>query len=86
MLGAYVRVRDNRPGTVLNSVTQSNRPQRITRTDLLFAFWSGARVRFDGGEYPALAGEFSGLRQLSKEQWDQIEKAVRTFSAKQKEK
>jgi len=43
-----------------------------------YANWvSGAVFRFDGGEYPSLAGEFNQLREVTNEQWDMMEKMIR---------
>lgn len=43
-----------------------------------YATWmSGAVVRFDGGEYVSMAGEFNDLRRVSTEQWDMIEAMIR---------
>ncbi|CAN0280476.1 2,4-dienoyl-CoA reductase [(3E)-enoyl-CoA-producing], mitochondrial-like [Lampetra fluviatilis] len=43
-----------------------------------YASWaSGAVVRLDGGEYVSMAGEFNGLKQVSKEQWDMMETMIR---------
>lgn len=38
---------------------------------------TGAIFRFDGGEYPSMAGEFNQLREVTTEQWDMIEKTIR---------
>lgn len=35
-------------------------------------------IRMDGGELPALAGEFNMLNELNAEQWDQITKLIRS--------
>ncbi|XP_068090972.1 2,4-dienoyl-CoA reductase [(3E)-enoyl-CoA-producing], mitochondrial [Hyperolius riggenbachi] len=44
-----------------------------------YASWiSGAVIRFDGGEYVNLAGEFNHLRKVTKEQWDIMEKLIRS--------
>lgn len=34
-------------------------------------------VRFDGGEIPYTAGMFNKLTQVTKEQWDVMEKMIR---------
>ncbi|XP_075993528.1 2,4-dienoyl-CoA reductase [(3E)-enoyl-CoA-producing], mitochondrial isoform X2 [Genypterus blacodes] len=39
---------------------------------------SGAVVRFDGGEYVSMAGEFNELRQVTSEQWDKLESLIRS--------
>lgn len=38
---------------------------------------TGAIFRFDGGEYPSMAGEFNQLREVTNEQWDIMEKMIR---------
>ncbi|KAK3605737.1 hypothetical protein CHS0354_013535 [Potamilus streckersoni] len=44
-----------------------------------YANWmSGEVVRFDGGEYVSRAGEFNELRVITKEQWDMMEKMIRS--------
>uniref|UniRef100_A0A8C3AL37 2,4-dienoyl-CoA reductase [(3E)-enoyl-CoA-producing], mitochondrial n=1 Tax=Cyclopterus lumpus TaxID=8103 RepID=A0A8C3AL37_CYCLU len=46
-----------------------------------YASWmSGAVVRFDGGEYVSMAGEFNELRRLTPDQWKMI--GIMTRSAK----
>ena len=34
-------------------------------------------VKFDGGEFNAMAGEFNELKHVSKEEWDMMENMVR---------
>lgn len=34
-------------------------------------------VRFDGGEIPYMAGMFNMLTQVTKEQWEMMEKMIR---------
>ncbi|KAL3859788.1 hypothetical protein ACJMK2_009982 [Sinanodonta woodiana] len=44
-----------------------------------YANWmSGEVVRFDGGEYVSRAGEFNELRDITKDQWDMMEKMIRS--------
>ncbi|XP_014776891.1 2,4-dienoyl-CoA reductase [(3E)-enoyl-CoA-producing], mitochondrial [Octopus bimaculoides] len=38
---------------------------------------TGAVFRFDGGEYPSMAGEFNSLIDITPEQWDMMEKMIR---------
>ncbi|XP_072459712.1 2,4-dienoyl-CoA reductase [(3E)-enoyl-CoA-producing], mitochondrial isoform X2 [Notamacropus eugenii] len=43
-----------------------------------FASWiNGAVIRFDGGEYVFLSGEFNSLHKVTKEQWDVLEQLIR---------
>ncbi|XP_059195025.1 2,4-dienoyl-CoA reductase, mitochondrial [Centropristis striata] len=43
-----------------------------------FASWmSGAVIRFDGGEYVSMAGEFNELRQVTPDQWNVMEAMIR---------
>ncbi|CAH1779155.1 unnamed protein product, partial [Owenia fusiformis] len=43
-----------------------------------FASWiNGAVIRFDGGEYVSMAGEFNKLTSVSKEEWDMMENMIR---------
>ncbi|XP_072267048.1 2,4-dienoyl-CoA reductase [(3E)-enoyl-CoA-producing], mitochondrial isoform X1 [Pyxicephalus adspersus] len=43
-----------------------------------YASWvSGAVIRFDGGEYVYMAGEFNNLQKVTKEQWDLMENLIR---------
>ncbi|KAG8441852.1 hypothetical protein GDO86_010871 [Hymenochirus boettgeri] len=43
-----------------------------------YANWvSGAVIRFDGGEYVSMAGEFNSLEKVPKDQWDLLEKLIR---------
>ena len=41
---------------------------------------NGEIVRLDGGETSSLSGEFNALRKVTNEQWDQLEKAIRSKS------
>ncbi|XP_064611808.1 2,4-dienoyl-CoA reductase [(3E)-enoyl-CoA-producing], mitochondrial-like [Liolophura sinensis] len=44
-----------------------------------YANWiTGQVIRFDGGEFYYSAGEFNSLVQLPKEQWDMLEKMIRS--------
>ncbi|KAM3873567.1 2,4-dienoyl-CoA reductase [(3E)-enoyl-CoA-producing], mitochondrial [Diretmus argenteus] len=44
-----------------------------------YATWlSGAVIRMDGGEYVSMAGEFNELRRVTPEQWDMMEKLIRS--------
>ncbi|XP_061649949.1 2,4-dienoyl-CoA reductase, mitochondrial isoform X1 [Phyllopteryx taeniolatus] len=44
-----------------------------------YASWiSGAVVRFDGGEYVMMAGEFNELRKVTGDQWKMMEKMIRS--------
>ncbi|XP_053744145.1 2,4-dienoyl-CoA reductase, mitochondrial isoform X3 [Synchiropus splendidus] len=44
-----------------------------------FATWmSGAVVRLDGGEYVMMAGEFNSLQAVPQDQWDLLEKMIRS--------
>ncbi|XP_028984366.1 2,4-dienoyl-CoA reductase, mitochondrial [Betta splendens] len=44
-----------------------------------FASWmSGAIIRFDGGEYVSMAGEFNDLRRVTPEQWKVMEAMIRS--------
>ncbi|XP_077454014.1 2,4-dienoyl-CoA reductase [(3E)-enoyl-CoA-producing], mitochondrial isoform X2 [Stigmatopora argus] len=44
-----------------------------------YASWmSGSVVRFDGGEYAMMAGEFNELRKVTPEQWKLMEKMIRS--------
>ncbi|XP_035679110.1 2,4-dienoyl-CoA reductase, mitochondrial-like [Branchiostoma floridae] len=44
-----------------------------------YASWmSGEVVTFDGGELPTAAGMFNELRRVSKEEWDMMEKMIRS--------
>ncbi|XP_027702896.1 2,4-dienoyl-CoA reductase, mitochondrial [Vombatus ursinus] len=43
-----------------------------------FASWiNGAVIRFDGGEYVFLSGEFNSLLKVSKQQWEVLEQLIR---------
>ncbi|XP_020835377.1 2,4-dienoyl-CoA reductase [(3E)-enoyl-CoA-producing], mitochondrial [Phascolarctos cinereus] len=43
-----------------------------------FASWiNGAVIRFDGGEYVLLSGEFNSLLKVSKQQWEVLEQLIR---------
>ncbi|KAJ8041302.1 2,4-dienoyl-CoA reductase, mitochondrial [Holothuria leucospilota] len=43
-----------------------------------YSSWlSGAVIHFDGGELPFMAGEFNFLSELTPDQWDQMEQAIR---------
>ncbi|XP_075901900.1 2,4-dienoyl-CoA reductase [(3E)-enoyl-CoA-producing], mitochondrial [Nelusetta ayraudi] len=43
-----------------------------------YASWmSGAVIRFDGGEYVSMAGEFNELRRVTPEQWKAMEAMIR---------
>ncbi|XP_077208070.1 2,4-dienoyl-CoA reductase [(3E)-enoyl-CoA-producing], mitochondrial [Paroedura picta] len=43
-----------------------------------YASWiNGAVLRFDGGEYVSMAGEFNALHKVTKEQWDMMEAMIR---------
>ncbi|XP_043116055.1 2,4-dienoyl-CoA reductase, mitochondrial [Puntigrus tetrazona] len=43
-----------------------------------YASWvSGAIIRMDGGEYVSLAGEFNGMKAVTKEQWAIMEAKIR---------
>ncbi|XP_035463245.1 2,4-dienoyl-CoA reductase, mitochondrial isoform X2 [Scophthalmus maximus] len=43
-----------------------------------YASWmSGAVIRFDGGEYVSMAGEFNELRRVSPDQWTLMESMIR---------
>ncbi|XP_041045371.1 2,4-dienoyl-CoA reductase, mitochondrial isoform X1 [Carcharodon carcharias] len=43
-----------------------------------YANWvSGAVIRFDGGEYVSIAGEFNSLQKVTNEQWDVLESLIR---------
>ncbi|XP_078396845.1 2,4-dienoyl-CoA reductase [(3E)-enoyl-CoA-producing], mitochondrial [Cetorhinus maximus] len=43
-----------------------------------YASWvSGAVIRFDGGEYVSIAGEFNSLQKVTNEQWDLLESLIR---------
>ncbi|XP_067304324.1 2,4-dienoyl-CoA reductase, mitochondrial [Pseudorasbora parva] len=43
-----------------------------------YASWvSGAIIRMDGGEYVSMAGEFNGLKEVTKEQWAMMESMIR---------
>jgi len=41
------------------------------------SFMNGSMVRFDGGEIPYMAGMFNMLTQVTKEQWEMMEKMIR---------
>ena len=42
-----------------------------------YANWmTGEVITLDGGEFPCMAGEFSALSSVTKEQWDAMEKAI----------
>ncbi|KAG9478712.1 hypothetical protein GDO78_012396 [Eleutherodactylus coqui] len=44
-----------------------------------YASWvSGAVIRLDGGEYVSMAGEFNNLQKVTREQWDHMEKLIRS--------
>ncbi|KAM9851934.1 2,4-dienoyl-CoA reductase [(3E)-enoyl-CoA-producing], mitochondrial isoform 1-T1 [Aulostomus maculatus] len=44
-----------------------------------YATWmSGAVVRFDGGEYVSMAGEFNDLRRVTPDQWKLLEEMIRS--------
>uniref|UniRef100_A0A673CRH7 2,4-dienoyl-CoA reductase [(3E)-enoyl-CoA-producing], mitochondrial n=1 Tax=Sphaeramia orbicularis TaxID=375764 RepID=A0A673CRH7_9TELE len=44
-----------------------------------YATWmSGAVIRFDGGEYVSMAGEFNDLRRVTPEQWKMMEAMIRS--------
>ncbi|GAB1602095.1 2,4-dienoyl-CoA reductase, mitochondrial-like [Argonauta hians] len=38
---------------------------------------TGSVFRFDGGEYPSMAGEFNSLLDITADQWDMMEKIIR---------
>ncbi|XP_038665012.1 2,4-dienoyl-CoA reductase, mitochondrial isoform X2 [Scyliorhinus canicula] len=43
-----------------------------------YASWvSGAVIRFDGGEYVSIAGEFNNLQKVTNEEWDTLESLIR---------
>ncbi|PIK43575.1 putative 2,4-dienoyl-CoA reductase, mitochondrial-like [Apostichopus japonicus] len=43
-----------------------------------YSSWlTGAVINFDGGELPFMAGEFNFLSEITSEQWDQMEQAIR---------
>ncbi|KAF7644345.1 hypothetical protein LDENG_00223690 [Lucifuga dentata] len=43
-----------------------------------YSTWmSGTVIRFDGGEYVSMAGEFNELRQVTPEQWNVMESLIR---------
>lgn len=43
-----------------------------------YATWmSGAVIRFDGGEYVSMAGEFNDLRRVTPDQWKMMEMMIR---------
>lgn len=43
-----------------------------------YANWvTGAVIRFDGGEYVSIAGEFNTLKKVTNEQWDMMESLIR---------
>ncbi|XP_023933675.1 2,4-dienoyl-CoA reductase, mitochondrial isoform X2 [Lingula anatina] len=43
-----------------------------------FASWlTGSVIRFDGGEFPSLAGEFNSMDMIPPEQWDMLEQLIR---------
>uniref|UniRef100_A0A3Q2GQQ0 2,4-dienoyl-CoA reductase [(3E)-enoyl-CoA-producing], mitochondrial n=1 Tax=Cyprinodon variegatus TaxID=28743 RepID=A0A3Q2GQQ0_CYPVA len=44
-----------------------------------YASWmSGAVIRFDGGEYVSMAGEFNELRKVTDDQWKMLETMIRS--------
>ncbi|KAM9701236.1 2,4-dienoyl-CoA reductase [(3E)-enoyl-CoA-producing], mitochondrial [Menidia menidia] len=44
-----------------------------------YASWvSGAVMRFDGGEYVSMAGEFNELRKVTPDQWEMMEAMIRS--------
>ncbi|XP_076827689.1 2,4-dienoyl-CoA reductase [(3E)-enoyl-CoA-producing], mitochondrial [Brachyhypopomus gauderio] len=44
-----------------------------------YASWvSGAIIRMDGGEYVSMAGEFNGLKVVTKEEWAMMEAMIRS--------
>ncbi|XP_026857420.2 2,4-dienoyl-CoA reductase, mitochondrial [Electrophorus electricus] len=44
-----------------------------------YASWvSGAIIRMDGGEYVSMAGEFNGLKMVTKEEWATMEAMIRS--------
>ncbi|KAM4580116.1 2,4-dienoyl-CoA reductase [(3E)-enoyl-CoA-producing], mitochondrial [Odontesthes bonariensis] len=44
-----------------------------------YATWmSGAVIRFDGGEYVSMAGEFNELRRVTPDQWKMMEAMIRS--------
>jgi 2,4-dienoyl-CoA reductase [(3E)-enoyl-CoA-producing], mitochondrial len=48
-----------------------------------YASWiTGEIVTFDGGESPALAGEFNALQMVTDKQWDQLEQMIRSTNKK----
>ncbi len=52
-----------------------------------FANWISAEtVTLDGGEFRSLAGEFSRLRRVPDEMWDQLAEMIRASNAKEKSK
>ncbi|CAL4065904.1 unnamed protein product [Meganyctiphanes norvegica] len=50
------------------------------------AWLSGESLAFDGGEYPGISGAFNLLGKVTNEQWDMMEKIIRSSSKKQKNK
>ena len=52
-----------------------------------FASWmTSETVVLDGGEFRQCAGEFNGLRVVTKEQWDIMEQMIRSTNKKSKGK
>lgn len=43
-------------------------------------------ITFDGGEFRSLAGEFNKLTKVTEEQWDMMEKIIRSSNKKEKSK
>ncbi|XP_074126010.1 2,4-dienoyl-CoA reductase [(3E)-enoyl-CoA-producing], mitochondrial-like [Sminthopsis crassicaudata] len=43
-----------------------------------YASWiNGSIIRFDGGEYVFLSGEFNSLMKVTTQQWDMLEQLIR---------
>ena len=52
-----------------------------------FASWlNGTTIMLDGGKLPFTGGDFNGLVQIEKEQWDMLEQMIRSTNAKSKSK
>lgn len=48
-----------------------------------YASWlTGAVIRYDGGMQPNIAGHFSEMKSITKEQWDLIESTIRSTKNK----
>ncbi|XP_041650435.1 2,4-dienoyl-CoA reductase, mitochondrial [Cheilinus undulatus] len=69
MIGRIPTGRLGKPGEIANLAAYMSSD---------YATWmSGAVIRFDGGEYVSMAGEFNELKRVTPEQWKMMEAMIR---------